>query len=43
MTAALVNMCKALGQLLGAHFRSFDRETSDLMNALAAWVEKYQK
>jgi hypothetical protein len=42
MSNALVNMAKAFGQLLDAHFGSFDRETSDLLNALAAWVEKHQ-
>ncbi len=40
MTKALVNMAKAFGQLLDAHYKSFDRETSELLNALAAWVEK---
>lgn len=43
MKAALVTMAKAFGQLLNAHYASFDRETSDLLNALAAWVEKNQK
>lgn len=41
MRKALVNMAKAFGQLLDAHYSTaFDRETSDLLNALAAWVEK---
>jgi hypothetical protein len=40
MTKAIVSLCKALGQLLAAHYNSFDRETSDLMGALAAYVEK---
>jgi hypothetical protein len=43
MTQAIVALCKALGQLLNAHFASFDRETSELMRALAAWVEANQK
>lgn len=42
MSNALVNMAKAFGQLLNAHFGSFDRETSELMGALAAWVDKHQ-
>lgn len=40
MQAALVNMAKAFAQLLDAYFNSWDRETSDLMRSLAAWVEK---
>jgi hypothetical protein len=42
MLKALVASAKALGQLLDAYYPSFDRETSDLMRALAAWVEKNQ-
>jgi len=42
MSKALVSMAKAFGQLLDAHFGSYDRETSELMQALAAWVEKHQ-
>jgi len=41
MNAAIATLAKALGQVLDAHFHTFDRETSDLLNALAAWVEKY--
>lgn len=40
MTNALVKMAQAFGQLIDAHYNSFDRETSDLLNALAAWVDK---
>jgi len=43
MTKALVNMAKAFGQLLDNHFNSFDRETAELLTALANWVDKYQK
>jgi hypothetical protein len=43
MNIAIVNLCKALGQLLNSYFNTFDRETSDLMQALAAFVEKYGK
>lgn len=42
MTKALVTAARALGQLIHAHFHTFDRETSDLINSLAIWVEKYQ-
>jgi hypothetical protein len=42
MLKALVSAAKALGQLLDAYYNSYDRETSDLMRALAAWVEKNQ-
>jgi hypothetical protein len=38
--AALVTLAKALGQLLDAYYVSYDRETSELMAALAAWVAK---
>lgn len=43
MTQVIVNMAKAFGQLLDHHYLSFDRETSDLINALAAWVDKNDK
>ena len=42
MTKATVTLCKALAQILSAHWGEFDRETSDLMSALAAYVTKYQ-
>lgn len=42
MTAAIVTLCKALAQILDAHYMSFDRETSELMGALARYVEKNQ-
>lgn len=42
MKSALVSMAKAFGQLLNAYYADFDRETSELMRALASWVEKNQ-
>jgi hypothetical protein len=41
MKAAIVSLCRALGQILDAHYKSFDRETSDLIRSLAAYVEKH--
>ncbi len=43
MKIALITLCKALGQALTAYHLLFDRETSDLMAALAAYVEKNQE
>jgi hypothetical protein len=44
MQKAIVQLCKALDQLLAAYYTSyytsFDWEVSDLMQALAAYVEK---
>lgn len=40
MKNALVNMAKAFGQMLDAHYMTFDRETNELITALANWVEK---
>ena len=40
MKNAIVHLCRALAQVLDAYYDNFDRETSDLLNALAAWVEK---
>lgn len=40
MKAALVTLCRGLAQALDAYYNSYDRETSDLLGALAAWVEK---
>lgn len=40
MKGAILTLCKGLGQLLAAYYISLDRETSDLMRSLAAWVEK---
>ena len=40
MKNAIVHLCRALAQVLNSYYNNFDRETSDLMNALAAWVEK---
>lgn len=40
MKSAIVTLCRGLGQMLDAFYNSYDRETSDLMSALAAWVEK---
>lgn len=37
---AIVHLCKALARLLRASTAEFDRETSDLMRSLAAFVEK---
>lgn len=37
---AIVTTARGLAQLLDAYYPTFDRETSDLMSALAAWVEK---
>lgn len=42
MSSAIVTLCKALAQVIESHFGSYDRETSDLMRALAAFVEKYK-
>jgi hypothetical protein len=38
MKSALVAMAKAFAQMLDAYYASYDRETSDLMRALADWV-----
>lgn len=38
MKQAIVTLAKALGQVLDSYYSSFDRETSDLMAALANWV-----
>jgi hypothetical protein len=40
MEKAIVTLCKALAQVLSAYYKSYDRETSDLMRALAEWVRK---
>lgn len=42
MKNAIVTMCKGLGQVLAAYHATYDRETSDLLSALAAWVTKNQ-
>ena len=42
MKAAIVTLAKALAQILAAYYGISDREASDLMRALAAWVEKNQ-
>ena len=41
MKAAIVTLCRALGQVLDAYYNSDDRETSELMSALAAYVSKH--
>jgi len=41
MEKAIVSLCKALAQVMDAHWRSYDRESSDLMAALAAYVAKH--
>ena len=43
MNNAIISLCKALGQILSAHYAVYDRETSDLMAALAAYVQKNAK
>jgi hypothetical protein len=40
---ALVAGVRAIGQLVNAHFESFDRETSDLLSAIAGWLQKHDK
>lgn len=40
MEKAIVTLCKALAHIINAHYRHYDRETSDLVRALAEWVRK---
>lgn len=40
MQLTIVNFCKQLAGLLDMHHKSYDRETSDLMRSLAAYVNK---
>lgn len=39
MKPAIVTLCRALAQVLAAHYASYDVPTSRLLNALADWVK----
>lgn len=42
MKTAILHLCKGLAQVITEYYANWDRETIDLMRALAAWVEKHQ-
>lgn len=43
MLTIIVATAKGLGQLIDLHFASYDRETGNLMGALAAFIERHGK
>lgn len=43
MKQAMVSLVRGLGQLLNAYYADYDRETSDLLRDIAAWLDKHDK
>lgn len=43
MNKAIITLCRALAQVIAAHYHTFDGPTSDLMVALKHYVESNEK